>query len=103
MRAWRTQTEKGAEGSVADESEKADHELECLRYDLQIVIPQLQTPRLYLRPLMLADAHQTQLLFPHWEIVRYLSSVVPWPYPPDGAYTHYRDAARRCTALDPQA
>ena len=42
---------------------------------------------------MLADAQQTQLLFPHWEIVRYLSNVVPWPYPPDGAYTHYRDAA----------
>jgi [ribosomal protein S5]-alanine N-acetyltransferase len=66
---------------------------ECLRYDLQKVISQLQTPRLFLRPLMLADAQQTQLLFPHWEIVRYLSNVVPWPYPPDGAYTHYRDAA----------
>jgi [ribosomal protein S5]-alanine N-acetyltransferase len=32
-------------------------------------------------------------LFPHWEIVRYLSNVVPWPYPPDGAYTYYRDSA----------
>jgi RimJ/RimL family protein N-acetyltransferase len=42
---------------------------------------------------MLADAQQTQLLFPHWEIVRYLSNVVPWPYPPDGAYEHYRDSA----------
>jgi ribosomal-protein-alanine N-acetyltransferase len=42
---------------------------------------------------MLADAEQTQLLFPHWEIVRYLANVVPWPYPPDGAYTHYRDVA----------
>jgi ribosomal-protein-alanine N-acetyltransferase len=56
------------------------------------VIPQLQTPRLLLRPLELADAEQTQLLFPHWEIVRYLSNVVPWPYPQDGASTHYRDA-----------
>ena len=65
---------------------------ECLRYDLQKVIAQLQTPRLFLRPSMLADAQQTQLLFPHWEIVRYLSNVVPWPYPPHGAYTHYRDA-----------
>jgi RimJ/RimL family protein N-acetyltransferase len=42
---------------------------------------------------MLADAEQTQHLFPHWEIVRYLANVVPWPYPPDGAYTHYRDTA----------
>jgi len=66
---------------------------ECLRYDLQNVISPLQTPRLVLRPLMLADAEQTQLLFPHWEIVRYLANVVPWPYPPDGAYTHYRDVA----------
>jgi len=57
------------------------------------VIPELQTPRLFLRPLELADSEQTQLLFPHWEIVRYLSNVVPWPYPPDGAYTYYRDAA----------
>jgi len=66
---------------------------ERLRYDLQKVISQLQTSRLFLRPLMLADAQQTQLLFPHWEIVRYLSNVVPWPYPPDGAYEHYRDSA----------
>jgi [ribosomal protein S5]-alanine N-acetyltransferase len=43
--------------------------------------------------LELGDAQQTQLLFPHWEIVRYLLNVVPWPYPPDGAYTYYRDAA----------
>jgi len=57
------------------------------------VISPLQTSRLLLLPLELADADQTQLLFPHWEIVRYLTNVVPWPYPPDGAYTYYRDAA----------
>lgn len=57
------------------------------------MIPTLTTPRLILRPLELADAEQTQLLFPHWEIVRYLAKVVPWPYPPDGAYTYYRDVA----------
>lgn len=53
----------------------------------------LTTPRLVLRPLELADAEQAQLLFPHWEIVRYLAKGVPWPYPPDGAYTYYRDVA----------
>ena len=53
--------------------------------------PELQTPRLRLRPLELADAEQVQLLFPHWEVVRYLVNLVPWPYPPDGAFTHYRD------------
>lgn len=56
-------------------------------------IPTLETQRLILRPLELADAEQTQLLFPHWEIVKYLANRVPWPYPPDGAHTHYRDDA----------
>jgi ribosomal-protein-alanine N-acetyltransferase len=58
-----------------------------------IVIPTLETQRLLLRPLELSDAGQAQLLFPHWEIVRYLSNRVPWPYPPDGAFTFYRDVA----------
>jgi ribosomal-protein-alanine N-acetyltransferase len=57
------------------------------------VIPTLETPRLLLRPLELADAEQAQILFSHWEIVRYLNRIVPWPYPPDGAYTWYRDHA----------
>jgi [ribosomal protein S5]-alanine N-acetyltransferase len=53
----------------------------------------LYTPRLILRPLEIADAEQTQKLFPHWEIVKHLAARVPWPYPPDGAYTYYRDIA----------
>jgi [ribosomal protein S5]-alanine N-acetyltransferase len=53
----------------------------------------LQTERLLLRPLEIADAKCTQLLFPHWEVVRYLAAHVPWPYPDDGALTHYRDIA----------
>lgn len=57
------------------------------------MIPQLETPRLILRPASLADAEQTQQLFPHWEIVRFLAARVPWPYPPDGALTYYRDIA----------
>jgi RimJ/RimL family protein N-acetyltransferase len=55
--------------------------------------PQLETTRLLLRPLELADAEQAQILFPQWEIVRYLANRVPWPYPPDGAYKYYRDIA----------
>ena len=53
----------------------------------------LQTKRLVLRPLELADAARTQELFPHWEIVKHLNAVVPWPYPEDGAFTYYRDSA----------
>jgi RimJ/RimL family protein N-acetyltransferase len=55
--------------------------------------PTLETSRLLLRPLEIADAAEVQILFPHWEIVRYLANHVPWPYPPDGAYTYYRDTA----------
>lgn len=55
--------------------------------------PTLETPRLILRPLELTDAEQAQILFPEWEVVRYLAKVVPWPYPPDGAYRFYRDVA----------
>ncbi|MGA1983162.1 MAG: GNAT family N-acetyltransferase [Acidobacteriaceae bacterium] len=57
------------------------------------MIPQLETPRLILRPAALADAEQTQRIFPHWEVVRFLAARVPWPYPPDGALTYYRDIA----------
>jgi RimJ/RimL family protein N-acetyltransferase len=57
------------------------------------MFPTLETPRLILRPLELADAAQAQILFAHWEIVRYLNHRVPWPYPPDGAFTFYRDVA----------
>lgn len=42
---------------------------------------ELHTQRLLLRPLQLSDAPQTQRLFPHWEIVRLLNAIVPWPYP----------------------
>ena len=55
--------------------------------------PPLETPRLLLRPLELADAAQIQILFPQWEIVRYLANEVPWPYPPDGAYRFLHDVA----------
>ena len=58
-----------------------------------VTTPPLETPRLFLRPLELADAEQIQILFPHWELVRYLAAQVPWPYPPDGAHRFIRDIA----------
>ncbi len=57
-----------------------------------MVLP-LDTPRLKLRPLELADAEQEQRLFPQWEIVRFLDTKVPWPYPDDGALTYVREHA----------
>lgn len=49
--------------------------------------PELETERLSLKPLALADAEHIQNLFPRWEIVRYLNAAIPWPYPADGART----------------
>ena len=55
--------------------------------------PEGQTERLLLRPIEIGDAAQIQEIFPHWEIVRYLLNVVPWPYPKDGALQFVRDVA----------
>lgn len=53
--------------------------------------PPLETQRLLLRPIELADAPAMQALFPQWEIVRYLDRWVPWPYPEDGARRYLED------------
>ena len=55
--------------------------------------PVLSTQRLSLRPLELADADAIQAVFPQWEIVQFLTTKVPWPYPADGALAFIRDAA----------
>ena len=54
-------------------------------------IPILQSPRLNLLPLTIDDAPAVQRIFPQWEIVRFLSTNVPWPYPDDGAVVFLRD------------
>ena len=46
-----------------------------------------------LRPLRLEDAEQTQRLFPYWDIVKFLNTTVPWPYPADGVIQYYREIA----------
>jgi len=55
--------------------------------------PELETARLLLRPLELADAEQVQERFSQWDVVRYLNAIVPWPYPADGALTYIRENA----------
>ena len=54
---------------------------------------ELETERLLLKPLQLADAAETHRLFARWEIVRFLNAKVPWPYPADGALRYFRDVA----------
>jgi ribosomal-protein-alanine N-acetyltransferase len=53
--------------------------------------PMFQTERLLLRPPGPSDIPRIQELFPHWEVVRFLSNHIPWPYPQDGAERFYRD------------
>jgi [ribosomal protein S5]-alanine N-acetyltransferase len=55
------------------------------------MIAELETKRLFLRPLQLSDAKETERLFPRWEIVKFLNAVVPWPYPDNLALHRYRD------------
>ncbi|WP_447757860.1 GNAT family N-acetyltransferase [Sphingopyxis fribergensis] len=56
-------------------------------------MPELVTNKLLLRPLTLGDHVAIQAIFPQWPIVRHLSSLVPWPYPDDGALIYVRDVA----------
>ena len=53
--------------------------------------PTLTTPRLLLTPIRLDDAEQVQRIFPQWDVVQFLNAGVPWPFPPDGVFTHWRD------------
>jgi ribosomal-protein-alanine N-acetyltransferase len=55
-----------------------------------MITPTLQTKRLMLRPLALSDARAIQHHFNNWNIIRNLASVVPWPYPADGAENFVR-------------
>ncbi len=55
--------------------------------------PTLETARLVLRPLALADAPAVQRHFAHWAVIRRLGMTVPWPYPPDGAEEFIRTVA----------
>lgn len=55
--------------------------------------PTLVTERLILRPLALEDADAIQEQFAHWEVVRYLNALVPWPYPDDGARNYLQQLA----------
>lgn len=50
-------------------------------------VPVLETPRLLLRLLRLGGAPRIQEFFPHYEIVKHMTSAIPWPYPDNGAVT----------------
>jgi RimJ/RimL family protein N-acetyltransferase len=60
--------------------------------------PILKTPRLILRPLALTDAPAIQRHFNNWNIIKNLASVVPWPYPDDGADSFIRQQLQKVAA-----
>jgi RimJ/RimL family protein N-acetyltransferase len=53
----------------------------------------LRSERLILAPLEIADFPTIQRIFSQWEVVRFLSDDVPWPYPADGARWFVEDHA----------
>jgi [ribosomal protein S5]-alanine N-acetyltransferase len=55
-----------------------------MRGEILFSIPVFRTQRLILRGIMLSDAPSYQHHFNDYEIIRYLSAIVPWPYPPNG-------------------
>lgn len=56
-------------------------------------VPPLETPRLLLRAMQEEDLPQIQSIFPQWDVVKYLNAKVPWPFPPNGVETFFREAA----------
>ena len=62
------------------------------------VTPTIQTRRLVLRPLALSDAPAIQRHFNNWNVIKRLASVVPWPYPDDGAETFIRQQLEKIAA-----
>jgi ribosomal-protein-alanine N-acetyltransferase len=60
--------------------------------------PTIQTRRLTLRPLALSDATAIQRQFNNWNVIKNLASVVPWPYPDDGAETFIKQQLGKIAA-----
>jgi ribosomal-protein-alanine N-acetyltransferase len=58
----------------------------------------IQTQRLILRPLAVSDAPAIQRHFNNWNIIQNLASVVPWPYPDDGAATFIKQQLEKIAA-----
>jgi ribosomal-protein-alanine N-acetyltransferase len=56
-------------------------------------VPPLETRRLVLRSMEFVVVPQVQAVFPQWEIVKYLTASVPWPYPANGAEFFFREIA----------
>ena len=66
----------------------------------RVPIPTIETARLRLRPVEMADAPRVQELFDNFNVVRYLNATIPWPYPSDGAETYLADCVPKMAAQE---
>jgi [ribosomal protein S5]-alanine N-acetyltransferase len=60
--------------------------------------PTIQTERLILRPLALSDVPAIQRHFNNWNIIKNMATVVPWPYPDDGAEIFVKQQVEKIAA-----
>lgn len=63
----------------------------CYGKGLMSRIPTFHTPRLILRELTAADAPAYERHFVDYNVIRFLSSVVPWPYPEGGVQEYLKN------------
>lgn len=54
-------------------------------------VPPFETPRLFLRGISARDVPAYEKHFIDFEVVKYLSNQVPWPYPPKGVESFFKN------------
>jgi len=52
-----------------------------------MTVPNLETPRLLLRDILLVDQAAYEKNFADYEVIRHLAAAIPWPYPQGGVAT----------------
>jgi len=67
---------------------------------IKLPIVAFETARLILRPIELADAPRIQLLIANPNVLKYLSDVVPWPYPAGGAREYLEQTMPKIEAME---
>src|ERR1700712_2295533 len=67
--------------------------VDVLRRCYGVSMQALKTAQLVLLPLTNSDAPAIQRAFANWEIVRWMTDRVRWPYPEDGATAFLKDIA----------
>ncbi len=60
----------------------------------------LETKRLILRPVELADADRIQKLFGCWNVLKFMATAVPWPFPVTGAKDYIESILPRIGAME---